>query len=164
MPRTAASGSGSPTPAACESSRRRCSCISLSGSMRTWASSPKPVLTPYTTSPPASARSIASRPCLTRVRAARASSQGRWSWTTRPKLSRVSEVPSMVRERGMARLGSIQTLAALLAPGRVDPHQAGNRHHHGKHQEGGAERGGVGEAPDERRRGYVAKEVDDQDV
>ena len=49
--RTTGSGSASPTPAACESNRLRCSSSSCSVGMRVWASRPKPVLMPYAASP-----------------------------------------------------------------------------------------------------------------
>ena len=39
---------GWPTPALCESTRLRCSCVSWSSAMRVCASLPKPVLMPYT--------------------------------------------------------------------------------------------------------------------
>ncbi len=44
--RTIASGAGSPTPAACESTMFRCSCCRSQASMRTLASRPKPVFSP----------------------------------------------------------------------------------------------------------------------
>ncbi len=44
--RTMATGIGSPTPAACESTMLRCSVARSAASMRTLASFPKPVLMP----------------------------------------------------------------------------------------------------------------------
>jgi hypothetical protein len=44
--RTTSSGSGSPTPEACESTRFRCTSRSCASSMRLPASDPNPVLTP----------------------------------------------------------------------------------------------------------------------
>ena len=68
MARASGRESGRPTAVACERTMPCCRSDAFEGSMRTFASAPKPVVTPYTTSPEPTASSTTARAATTRSR------------------------------------------------------------------------------------------------
>src|SRR5258708_824645 len=102
--RTASTGSGSPTPDAWLRMRLSCSWRSWSGGMRTWASLPKPVLTPYITSPRLSAASTVRREAATPASAAFAMATAAPPRATATMSAMVRERPSRVMVGGMPKL------------------------------------------------------------
>jgi hypothetical protein len=92
--RTSRVGSGGPTPAAWLRTRLRCRSRRRPGAMATSDNLPKPVVTPYTTAPPATRPSTTARVSAMCARAAGASAGGAPPSATRRSAARVSARPS----------------------------------------------------------------------
>ncbi len=117
MARASASDSGLPTPAAWLRTRLVCNCARLSCGIRTSASLPKPVFTPYTVCPAASIRSI-----IARLAAMRAPAPRRYS--TRQPSSETASISARLRRLAVQNHNFHETDARRLhaLPYRRNPH------------------------------------------